>query len=115
MYRLSQVNRALLPRLQPPGVVDEALLNTLSERFSRPWVDNLFFGFDAQLDYMAIYGREVGRATGLAGLFLLLDLPASLQPTQERLLIGFLQHGIDLWGLVRAGHPGWQAHGGHPT
>jgi hypothetical protein len=53
MYRLSQVNRALLPRLQPPGVVDEALLKAVSERFSRPWVDNLFFGFDAQVDYMA--------------------------------------------------------------
>ena len=112
-YRLSEVNRALLPRLQPPGTVDDALLNTLSERFSRPWVDNLFFSFDAQVDYMAMYGREVGRATGLAGLFLLLELPPSLQPAQERLLIGFLQRGIDLWGLVRAGHPGWQAHGGH--
>ena len=113
IYRLSEVNRALLPRLQPPGIVDATLLNALSERFSRPWVDNLFFGFDAQVDYMAMYGREVGRATGLAGLFLLLDLPPSLQPAQERLLIGFLQRGIDLWGLVRAGHPGWQAHGGH--
>ena len=113
IYRLGQVNRALLPRLQPPGAVDDALLNTLSERFSRPWVDNLFFSFDAQVDYMAMYGREVGRATGLAGLLLLLDLPPALQPAQERLLIGFLQRGIDLWGLVRAGHPGWQAHGGH--
>jgi hypothetical protein len=110
MYRLSQVNRALLPRLQPPGAVDDALLNTLSERFSRPWVDNLFFGFDAQVDYMAMYGREVGRATGLAGLFLLLDLPPSLQPAQERLLIGFLQPGIDLWGSFA---PGIQ--GGKPT
>ena len=53
-YRLSEVNRALLPRLQPPGTVDDALLNTLSERFSRPWVDNLFFSFDAQVDYMAM-------------------------------------------------------------
>ena len=113
IYRLSQVNRALLPRLRPPGAVDEALLNTLSKRFSRPWVDNLFFGLDAQVDYMPMYGREVGRATGLAGLFLLLDLPPALQPAQERLLIGFLQWGIDPWGLVRAGHPGWQAHGGH--
>jgi hypothetical protein len=50
-------------------------------------VDNLFFSFDAQVDYMAMYGREVGRATGLAGLFLLLELPPSLQPAQE-LLIG---------------------------
>ena len=24
-----------------------------------------------------------------------------------------MQHGIDLWGLVRAGYPGWYAHGGH--
>jgi hypothetical protein len=32
---------------------------------------------------------------------------------KERLLINYVQHGIDLWGILRAGYPGWQAHGGH--
>jgi hypothetical protein len=35
------------------------------------------------------------------------------QQEKERLLINYVQHGIDLWGIVRAGYPGWQAHGGH--
>jgi hypothetical protein len=32
---------------------------------------------------------------------------------KEKLLMSFVQYGIDLWGIVKAGHPGWHAHGGH--
>ena len=27
--------------------------------------------------------------------------------------VNFVQYGIDLLGIVRAGHPGWPAHAGH--
>jgi hypothetical protein len=113
LHRLSQVNRGLLARLAPRASIDPALLDTLAARLSRPWVDNLFYGFDAQVEYMAMYGREMGRVAGIASLLLLLDLPPQHRAAQERLLIGFLQRGIDLWGLVEKGHPGWIAHGGH--
>jgi hypothetical protein len=113
LYRLSQVNRALLPRLAPPAAADPALLEEIATRHLRPWIDNLFFAFDAQEETMPMYGREMGRVAGMSSLFLMLELPPDQEDAQERLLVGFLQQGIDLWGLVRAGYPGWQAHGGH--
>jgi hypothetical protein len=113
IYRLSDVNRALLPQLAPPSPIATDTLEMYADRLLRPWVDNLFYAFDAQVDYMAMYGREMGRVAGIASLLLMLDLPQAQRDAQERLLIGYLQHGIDLWGLVRAGYEGWYAHGGH--
>jgi hypothetical protein len=113
LRRLGDVDRTLLPRLAPPAPVDSGDLRTFADRLGRPWVDSLFYGFDAQVAYMPMYGRETGRVAGMASLLLMLDLPAEQRADQERLLIGFLQYGIDLWGLVEAGHPGWIAHGGH--
>ena len=81
-----------------------------ADRFQRPWLDVCFFGFDAPIDYMPHYGREIGRSVGVASLVLLLDYP---KERKERLLVNFVQYGIDLWGIVRAGHRGWPAHGGH--
>ncbi|MCC7385123.1 MAG: hypothetical protein IT384_24970 [Deltaproteobacteria bacterium] len=112
-WRLADVNRSLLPRLAPPDAVDPAYLEMFADRLIRPWVDNLFFGFDAQVETMPMYGREMGRVAGITSLLLMLDVPANLQGAQDKLLIGFVQHGIDLWGLVTAGHPGWPAFGGH--
>jgi hypothetical protein len=34
---------------------------------------------------------------------------------KERLLVNFVQVGIDYWGLVKSGHPGWQGWGGHDS
>lgn len=113
LYRLSDLDRSVLPGLAPPSAVDAAFLDDLAARMSRPWIDNLFFAFDAQVDTMPMYGREMGRVAGMASLLLLYDLPADEDAAQERLLVGFVQRGIDLWGLVRAGHPGWAAFGGH--
>jgi hypothetical protein len=52
----------------------------------------------------------VGRAVGIASLVLMCDFSSE---EKERLLVNFVQYGIDLLGIVRAGHPGWPAHGGH--
>jgi hypothetical protein len=113
LRRFGDLDLARLPGLAPPAPVDDALLEDFAARMPRPWIDNLFFGFDAQVDYMPMYGREVGRATSIASMIVLLELPAEQQDAQEQVLIGLVQRGIDLWGLVRAGHPGWSAFGGH--
>jgi hypothetical protein len=113
IYRLSDLDRNLLPALSPPSAVETAYIEMFADRLIRPWVDNLFYAFDAQVEYMAMYGREMGRVASIASLLLMLDLPAGQKSAQEKLLIGFIQLGIDLWGLVRAGYPGWYAHGGH--
>lgn len=102
------LRRQLLPRLAP--VAGTPTLTEFAGYLRRPWVDTLYFGFDAQVAYMPDYGREVARVAGNAALLLTLDFPAA---DKEALLVYFVQRGIDLFGIVSAGHPGWHAHGGH--
>ncbi len=78
--------------------------------FQRPWLDTVFFGFGAPEENMPDYGREIGEASGIAALLLCTDLPME---SKEKLMVNFVQVGIDNWGLLRAGCPGWRAHGGH--
>jgi len=46
----------------------------------------------------------------IAALLLCTDLPSA---QKEPLLVNYLQVGIDLAGMIRAGHPGWTGWGGH--
>src|SRR5208337_4482986 len=57
----------------------------------------------------AAYGGLVTRMNAYASLMLLLDVP---QAQKEKLMIGFLQYGIDLHGLAECGHQ-WFPDGGH--
>jgi len=76
----------------------------------RPWVGTCFFGFEEPVENMPQYGREYGRVVGISALLLC----TKLKPQQkEPLLLNFVQVGIDLGGMVRAGHPGFEAFGGH--
>jgi hypothetical protein len=102
------LQRQRLPALAP--VAGTPTLAEFAGYFRRPWVDTLYFGFDAPVEYMPDYGREVGRAVGVAGLLLTLDHPPA---DRESLLVYFVQYGIDLFGVVSAGHPGWTGWGGH--
>jgi hypothetical protein len=108
IYRSRNLRRQLLPRLRPPSVAPS--LAEYERHFRRPWIDSLFFSFDTPVDYMPDYGREIARAVGNAALLLTLSYPAEVK---EPLLVYLTQYGIDLAGLVGAGHPGWPAHGGH--
>jgi hypothetical protein len=107
-YYSRNLQRSKLPRL--PVVAGTPSLATFAGYFRRPWVDTLYFGFDAPVEYMPDYGREVGRTVGVAALLLTLDFPAA---DREALLVSFVQYGIDLFGAVSAGHPGWTGWGGH--
>ncbi len=78
--------------------------------FQRPWVNTGFFGFEQPMLNMPHYGREVGRTVGAAALVLCCDVP---EGKKENLLINYVQVGIDYWGAVSNGHPGWHAFGGH--
>jgi len=76
----------------------------------RPWVGTCFFGFEEPVENMPQYGLEYGRVVGISALLLCTDI----KPQQkEPLLVNFVQVGIDLGGIVRAGHPGWTGWGGH--
>jgi hypothetical protein len=108
VYLARNLRWDLLPSL--PRVKDTPDMKEWAERYQRPWMDVCFFGFDAPIEYMPHYAREIGRASGTASLMLMLDFP---KQEKEKLLINFVQYGIDLWGILEAGYPGWHAHGGH--
>jgi hypothetical protein len=108
IYYANNLRRDLLTQLQRVGSTPD--IELFADHFQRPWLEVCYFGFDAAIEYQPNYGREVGRAVGMASLLLLLDFSLL---EKERLLINFVQHGIDLWGIVKAGYPGWHAHGGH--
>ncbi|MHB8521276.1 MAG: hypothetical protein ACYDH9_11040 [Limisphaerales bacterium] len=76
----------------------------------RPWVGTCFFGFEEPVENMPQYGLEYGRVAGISALLLCTDL----KPEQkEPLLVNYVQVGIDLGGMIRAGHSGWTGWGGH--
>ncbi len=91
----------------------------------RDWLDQLFwlgikrappgwhkwaFDFEEPVENMPQYGLEYGRVAGICALLLCTDLAPE---QKEPLLVNYVQIGIDLGGMIRAGHPGWTGWGGH--
>lgn len=108
IYLARDLKRELLPN----AAATRSLPNL--DRFirftQRPWVGTGFFGFEDPVENMPQYALEYGRVSGLSALLLCADL----KPEQkEPLLVNFVQIGIDLGGMIRAGHPGWTGFGGH--
>ncbi len=104
--------RNLKRKLLPAAAATRSMPNIQKYiRFTqRPWVGTCFFGFEEPVENMPQYGLEYGRVVGISALLLCTDL----EPQQkEPLLVNFVQVGIDLAGMVRAGHFGWTAWGGH--
>ncbi|MFP4662364.1 MAG: hypothetical protein ACLFPF_09235 [Halanaerobiales bacterium] len=108
IYYADNLRRNLLPELAKVSNIPD--IDNLAEHYRRPWLETCFYGFDAAVEYQATYGREAGRAIGMATLLLMLDFEAE---EKEELLINVVQYSIDLWGIAREGYPGWIAHGGH--
>ena len=101
-----------LPRLKKvPGVPKMADIEKI---FSRPWLDHIVGWTVRRLhptENMPGYGREVSRGSGFGALMLCLDFPPE---EKERLLVGTVQTGIDLYYTVKSGG-GWPADGGHAS
>lgn len=108
LYLARNLKRDMLKNLPRPKSTPD--LATWVRVYQRPWVNTGFFGFDQPMNNMPHYGQWVGQAPSMAGLMLMLDFPAG---EKEALLIGIVQVGIDYWGAVKSGHPGWQGWGGH--
>ena len=108
IYYSRNLHREFLAKLAP--VTGTPTLAEFEGYLRRPWVDTVEFGFDAPIEYMPDYGREVGRVVGHAALLLNLNLTAQ---QKEALLVYFIQYGIDLNSAVQAGHTGWRAFGGY--
>ena len=98
------------PPHDPPRLENLPKMDTWVRVFQRPWVNTGFFGFDQPMENMPHYEQWIGQAMSMAGLMLMLDFPPD---EKEPLLVNVVQVGIDYWGAVRGGHPGWDGHGGH--
>jgi len=86
------------------------------ERYlERPWLDHLNGSWLGQLllpvENQPSYGREVARIVGTASL--LLNTNAT-QDQKRRLLVGLVQYGIDLHGMVQLG-ANYGTDGGHTS
>lgn len=115
IYHARDLQRDLLPGYPHPydGIMLETGPSDLAfwvRVFQRSWVNTGFFGFEQPMESMPHYEQWIGQAMSVGGLALLLDWPAE---EREELLICMVQVGIDYWGVVRGGHPGWQGWGGH--
>jgi len=108
VYLTRNLRRQLLPRVSAPQSQPDVAL--YARYTQRPWVGTGFFGFEEPVENMPWYGREYGRVVGISALLLCTDMPPE---QKECLLVNFVQVGIDLGGVVRAGHAGWTAFGGH--
>jgi hypothetical protein len=107
IYLARNLRRELLPTLEP--VASTPQIDKLVPVFDRPWLEYALFHEDHAPYQMGGYGQGLARRGGDAGLVLCLDFTPE---EKEPLLVGYIQLGIDLWGMLKAGHVGWQAWGG---
>ena len=111
LYHFSDLRLDLLPAVKPAKGADE-LLKFYPRVFQRPWIDHVYNWGSRTVhptENMPDYGRDIARAVSEASVLLMCDLPAE----QKRpVLVGLVQYGIDLWGVVQSGGKGWPAQGG---
>jgi hypothetical protein len=108
IYLARDLKRELLPMAARASRLPN--INRFIRFTQRPWVGTGFFGFEEPVENMPQYGLEYGRVSGISALLLCTDLTPE---QKEPLLVNFVQIGIDLGAMIRAGHPGWTGFGGH--
>ena len=109
IYLARDLKRELLPKMgRVPGMPDPV---KFAENLQKPWAASGFFSFDVPQQSMPNYAQWYAQGTGDAAL---LACCADFKPEErERALLNVVQVGIDLWSMIRQGHPGWACHGGH--
>jgi hypothetical protein len=97
----NQLDYSLLKKLAPVTLTPS--LADVEKYFERPWID--FKGsasgrFQHPRENMPDYGREMSGQIGTAALMLHLDFT---DQQKRNLLVRFVQYGIDLYGVIKAG------------
>ncbi len=110
IYRAKDIRWDLLPNLKPVAATPD--WNAMARVFERPWLDHIsswLIQATGPGQNQPSYGGIFSNLTSTAGLMLLLDVP---QKQKEKLMISYLQLGIDLHGLAECGRL-WFSDGGH--
>ena len=113
-FRKNRLDFSVLKSLKPvpsiPAITD------VERYFERPWIDHVpgWLGrYHHPKENMPDYGREIAKNVGVGALMLNLDF---FPEQKEKLLIRYVQLGIDLYGIVKAGGMNnWHADGGHAS
>lgn len=109
-HRERDLKWQLLPSLKPPASTPD--WKVMERMFERPWLDHdssWFIQYWVPGENQPNYGREFARMTSIGSLMLCLDVP---QAQKRKLLIEYVQLGIDLSGLAKSGRQ-WYSDGGH--
>ncbi len=118
VYLARNLHRELLYKLPRPAT-SPANLSEWARLFQRPWLETVSWGYANPELNQPRYGQRTSRGSSITGMLLHLDYP---ELEKERLLVHYVQYGIDLWGIVQnpvdkttGKHPGsarWRGHGG---
>jgi hypothetical protein len=111
-FTASAIRWERLPRLAPAGEVPS--WSEFERYLQRPWIDHLMSWSQQQLvpnENGPNYGREHARIISIASAMIALDVPTQ---QKQKLTIGLIQRGIDLYGLAMAGGY-WNEGGGHSS
>ena len=114
VFNESRLDYSLLASLRPvPGTL---ALSVVERYFERPWLDHIgnFVGrAHHPVDNMPDYGREIATQIGIGALMLHLDFS---NQQKEKLLVRYVQLGIDLYGIIQdGGTNNWVNNGGHAS
>ena len=114
LFSKKQLDYLLLASLKPvPG---SPALAEVERYFERPWIDHVPLWPATALhpvDNMPPYGREIATQIGVGALMLHLNFSDT---RKEKLLVRFVQLGIDLYGVVQdGGEKNWTGMGGHAS
>jgi hypothetical protein len=110
LYETKDIQWNLLPNLKPVASTPD--WDKMARIYERPWIDHIgdwVVQMTGPGQNQAVYGGVVTRMNSCASLMLLLDGP---KDQKQKLMIGFLQYGIDLHGLAGCGRQ-WFSDGGH--
>ena len=112
VFNKTQLDYSLLASL--PAVPGTPSLSSIERKFERPWIDHVpdwIARYTHPSENMQDYGRDFGDDVSIGALMLHLDFTNA---QKERLLIRYVQLGIDWYGVVaNEGANNWPPAGGH--
>jgi hypothetical protein len=111
-YSVSNPDYSIFAKL--PKVPSTPDLNQVAAYFEKPYIDYVGSSTGRTIhpsDNMPDYGSTIANNVGKTALMLNLDFS---NQEKDKLIVGLVQYGIDLWGVYKAGCTStWSMDGGH--